>query len=100
MESGRRAHCRGAFWGFFGMALAAVPALAAPRSDHKQLLQLVDSNSSTYVALSRAIWEHPELGYHETQSTQELQGAFREAGFKVVAGVADEPTAFVASYGE
>src|ERR1700748_2852373 len=82
--------------------LAAAPcAFAAGTSaSHAQLLKLVDQDAPSYIQTSRQIWEQPELGYHETRSSAALQDALRKDGFKVTAGVADEPTAFVASYGE
>jgi aminobenzoyl-glutamate utilization protein B len=86
-----------------GASCLAAQALAAsekPSTAHAQLLQLVDQNAPTYIQVSRAIWEHPELGYHEDQSSAALQAALKQAGFTVNAGVAGEPTAFVASYGE
>ena len=42
----------------------------------------------------------PELGYHEEKSSALLQQHLQEAGFRVEAGVADEPTGFIASYGQ
>jgi len=75
---------------------AAGPIPAA----HAQLLQLVDRNSASYIETSRQIWEHPELGYQEVKSSAALQAALRKDGFTVTAPVADEPTGFIATYGE
>ena len=90
-----------------GLAMVVTPCLAErapaaekPSAAHTQLLQWVDQNAPAYVQTSRAIWEHPELGYHEEKSSAALQAALKQAGFTVTAGVADEPTAFIASYGE
>ena len=83
--------------------LLAAPGFAAgggSSASHAQLLQLVDQSSATYVETSRQIWEHPELGYQEFQSSAALQAALRKDGFTVTAPVADEPTGFIASYGE
>jgi aminobenzoyl-glutamate utilization protein B len=82
------------------VAIAAHGAAGKPSAAHSKLLQLVDQNAPDYIKTSRAIWEHPELGYQETKSSAALEAALTQAGFKVTAGVADEPTAFVASYGE
>lgn len=73
---------------------------AASSGAHSRLLKLVDHNAPSYVQTSRQIWEQPELGYQESQSSANLQSVLRKAGFTVTAGVAGEPTAFVASYGE
>lgn len=73
---------------------------ATPSGAHAQLLKLVDQHAPDYVHISRSIWEQPELGYHEGRSSALLQDALKQAGFQITAGVAGEPTAFVASYGE
>ncbi len=67
---------------------------------HRQVEQLVDQNSAEYVQASKAIWQYAELGYHEEKSSALLQRDLKHAGFQIEAGVADEPTGFVASYGE
>src|SRR6201999_2965842 len=82
------------------IAVASTGTAAKPSATHAQLLQLVDRSAPDYIKTSRAIWEHPELGYQETKSSAALQTALAQDGFKVTAGVTDEPTAFVASYGE
>jgi aminobenzoyl-glutamate utilization protein B len=69
-------------------------------SEHKEIEQLVDASSSQYKLVSKQIWDLAELGYHENKSSKLLQNQLRQAGFSVQAGVADEPTAFVASYGQ
>ena len=66
---------------------------------HSQLKQLVDQNAANWKRVSRQIWEFAELGYHETKSSALLQEQLQAAGFHVQAGVADEPTAFIGSYG-
>jgi aminobenzoyl-glutamate utilization protein B len=45
------------------------------------------------------IWEYAELGYKEQKSSALLQETLKANGFTVEAGVADIPTAFVATYG-
>ena len=52
-----------------------------------------------YRDISLKIWEHAELGYKEVKSSALLQETLKESGFRVEAGVAGIPTAFVASYG-
>jgi aminobenzoyl-glutamate utilization protein B len=46
------------------------------------------------------IWEWAEPGYQEKQSSALLASMLQDAGFTVTRGVADIPTAFVASFGE
>jgi aminobenzoyl-glutamate utilization protein B len=50
--------------------------------------------------VAQQIWELAEVGYQETRSSALLQEELRAAGFRVEAGVAGMPTAFVATYGE
>jgi aminobenzoyl-glutamate utilization protein B len=85
---------------------AALPVLLAPGAAvaepprHQDILQLVDQRAAHFSATSKAIWDHPELGYHEDASSGLLQRDLASAGFRVQAGVAGEPTAFVATYGQ
>lgn len=67
---------------------------------HQQLERLVEQHSAAYIQISRGIWGYAELGYHEEKSSALLQRELTAAGFTVKAGVADEPTGFVASYGQ
>jgi aminobenzoyl-glutamate utilization protein B len=101
-EAASNARCR--TWSVLIMAALVVPTVHAspPKvaAAHAQLLQRVEASAPDYVRISRLIWEHPELGYHETGSSAALQAALKQAGFAVTAGLAGEPTAFVASYGE
>jgi aminobenzoyl-glutamate utilization protein B len=85
--------------GIFTLATAvAVNAQPTPTA-HKQVLAYVDQNAANYKAVSKQIWDYAELGYHETKSSALLQAQLKSAGFSIKAGVADEPTAFIASYG-
>ncbi len=61
--------------------------------------QSVDGAEATYTDTAQQIWQWAEVGYQETRSSALLQQQLREAGFTIETGVADIPTAFVASYG-
>lgn len=63
------------------------------------ILKGIDAKAEKYNEIAHSIWEYAELGYQEHQSTELLQSTLREAGFIIETGVADIPTAFVASYG-
>ena len=67
---------------------------------HQQILQLVDEHAAHFSGTSRSIWEYAELGYQEEKSSALLQHELQSAGFRLQAGVADEPTAFMATYGQ
>ena len=79
----------------FTIAVTAAAALAADNG----VLAHVAAHAERFGQVSRAIWESPELGFHETRSSALLEQALRENGFEVRAGVAGMPTAFTASYG-
>ena len=74
-------------------------APASQADDRDDMLVFLDSSYDRYASLAREIWELAELGYVETQSSALLQDALEGEGFSIEAGVADIPTAFVASYG-
>src|SRR5437868_1964666 len=87
----------------FCVALAALFSASASgqqHTPHQRIMALVDQHSLKCIETSTAIWGYAELGYHEDKSSILLQHNLKEAGFRVDAGVADEPTAFVASYGQ
>jgi aminobenzoyl-glutamate utilization protein B len=67
---------------------------------HKEVAQLVDEKAANFKQVSQQIWNYAELGYHEEKSSALLQVQLKDAGFSVESGVADEPTAFIASYGQ
>jgi aminobenzoyl-glutamate utilization protein B len=62
-------------------------------------LKHVERNSQLILAVNRSIWNYAEVGLQETKSSALLVSKLQEAGFDVQTGVADMPTAFVASYG-
>ncbi|MGE3617784.1 MAG: amidohydrolase, partial [Gemmatimonadales bacterium] len=65
-----------------------------------QMLAGLDAAAPAYAGVARKIWGFAEVGYQETRSSALLQDQLRAAGFRVEAGVADIPTAFVASWGQ
>ncbi|OGX87025.1 amidohydrolase [Hymenobacter lapidarius] len=81
--------------------LAAQPT--APPADVEamkaQAQQDLQSRYNEYRQVAQRIWGFAEVGYKETQSSALLQKTLRDNGFAVQAGVADIPTAFVATYG-
>ncbi len=59
-----------------------------------------DENKEYFHKISEEIWETPELSMQEHSSVKVLIDALEENAFNVEIGVADIPTAFIASYGE
>jgi len=62
-------------------------------------MKMLDGGYDQYKQVAMQIWDHAELGYKEVKSTALLQETLKKEGFSVEAGVADIPTAFVATYG-
>jgi aminobenzoyl-glutamate utilization protein B len=87
---------------FVVLAATLLPSAAFSQQPprHQQILELVDHHAAHFSATSRTIWEYPELGYQEEKSSALLQSELQSAGFRVQSGVADEPTAFVATFGQ
>jgi aminobenzoyl-glutamate utilization protein B len=65
-----------------------------------ELLARMDTEAPRYAKLSRQIWEFAEIGYQETKSSALLAGELKQAGFRVETGVANMPTAFIATWGQ
>jgi aminobenzoyl-glutamate utilization protein B len=63
------------------------------------VLASIDARAKTYGDIALQIWSFAEVGYQETRSSALLQDQLRSAGFSVTAGVAEIPTAFVATWG-
>ena len=59
----------------------------------------LDGQYELFDSLNKSIWAHSEVGLEEVQSSIELQKVLVAHGFEVESGVADMPTAFVATYG-
>ena len=82
-------------------ASALAPAVsAAPPSRAKDvMLESIASGADGYWQAALDIWGWAEPGYQEVKSSKRVADLLREARFDVKEGVAEIPTAFVASYG-
>src|SRR5882724_11897922 len=65
----------------------------------KEVMANIQSKYDDYKKIALQIWDYAEVGYKEVKSSSLLQQTLKDNGFTVQAGVADIPTAFVASYG-
>ncbi|MEM9887751.1 MAG: amidohydrolase [Bacteroidota bacterium] len=63
------------------------------------IINSVESHKTALIDLSDQIWGFAETAFEETQSSALLADYAEEQGFRVERGVADLPTAFIASYG-
>ena len=62
-------------------------------------LEAVDQISSEIHLMAMRLWDYSEIALMEAQSADFLIGVLEEEGFSVQRGIADMPTAFVASWG-
>ncbi len=68
-------------------------------NDRTEVLRSIDAQATHYGDVSRKIWEFAEVGYKEIKSSELLKSELRNAGFEIQEGVAEIPTAFVATWG-
>ncbi|MBE7172091.1 MAG: amidohydrolase [Williamsia sp.] len=66
----------------------------------KRALTELDKGKDGYQKIAMQIWDYAEVGYKEYKSTALLQKELQRNGFKIDTGVAEIPTAFVATYGQ
>jgi len=59
----------------------------------------IETNRDKLISISDQIWAFAEIGLEEYKSSELLAKTLKDAGFTVDMGVAEMPTAFVASYG-
>lgn len=74
-------------------------AVAANAADKAALRISVDSMRSRWSTCAKDIWDFAEVGYQEERSSARLLSELRAGGFEIRSGVAEIPTAFVASFG-
>ncbi len=80
--------------------LAATPALAVDAGSAKQAaVAIIDARQTELIDLADRIWGFAETALRETRSAGVLADYAEANGFHVDRGVAEMPTAFVASYG-
>lgn len=82
-----------------GLLLAFRPGPPPTEALKAEALQDLQAHYAEYRQVAQRIWGFAEVGYKETKSAALLQDVLRKNGFAVQAGVADMPTAFVATYG-
>ena len=82
-----------------GRALFIVLIAADLASGADAVLGRVSAHAERLGAISRQIWETPELGFHEQKSSALLRDELKADGFTIQDGVAGMPTAFTATWG-
>jgi len=75
-------------------------AAVSPVQEMKaKTMEELQGNYATYRDAALQIWQFAEVGYKEVKSSALLQELLRTNGFQIESGVAEIPTAFVATYG-
>lgn len=75
------------------------PIVAPEEGLKTTAIQNIQTSYDQYKNIALQIWNYAELGYKEVKSSALLQETLKKEGFNVESGVADIPTAFVATYG-
>lgn len=65
----------------------------------QEAIRSLQNQYDYYKERALKIWDYAEIGYKEVKSTGLLQQTLKDNGFSIEAGVAEIPTAFVATYG-
>jgi aminobenzoyl-glutamate utilization protein B len=84
------------------LLLVLIPAAGsaqAPIQSRDQVITGIEAKRAHYTGVAQRIWGFAEVGYQEVKSSALLQEQLKGAGFTVQSGVAEIPTAFVATYG-
>jgi aminobenzoyl-glutamate utilization protein B len=90
------------FFVFSVLSLACCTQAEAAGGDttiKSQTIADIQSHYGDYKKIALQIWDYAEVGYKEVKSSALLQQTLADNGFVVKAGVAEIPTAFVATYG-
>lgn len=83
----------------FFITLAGAVLVASAAAPEGAALRWLADHEAELVAASDRLWETAETAHRERATSGFLQRELRSAGFTVTTGIAELPTAFVASYG-
>ncbi len=80
------------------ITISLLPILISAQAP-KAVITELENSSDQYAKMAQQIWEYAELGYQEYKSSDLLKNHLKSEGFNIEEGVAEIPTAFIASYG-
>ena len=66
----------------------------------QQVIEWIEDNRVPFIDMAQAIWERPEIAFHEFFASQLQADFLEEHGFRVTRDVAGMNTAFIAEWGE
>lgn len=65
----------------------------------KYISRWIEENQEEFIAIAKELHRNPELGLCEFEASRQLEDVLEKHGFTVERGVAQLPTAFIATYG-
>lgn len=88
-----------AFHSYIFMAATLACTSMYSQKKAEDIVKNLEAKAPTYGNIAQEIWGYAEMGYLEEKSSALLQKTLETEGFRIQAGVAGIPTAFVAEYG-
>ncbi len=76
-----------------------VSFLSFGQRKYDKILKNIENKNNYYSSIAQQIWSFSEMGYQEEKSSNLLKKTLSDEEFKIQSGVANIPTAFIASYG-
>jgi len=80
------------------LLLVAIKLNGQTTNEKNEIINSINDNKTQYEESALKIWGWAELGYQEYKSAKELQDLLKNEGFSLKVGIANIPTAFVATY--
>ena len=84
----------------FFLFLFFVSFFSFSQKKYSKTLKNIDERKTFYSSIAQDIWSFAEMGYQEKKSSDLLIKILSEEDFNIESGVANIPTAFIASYGK
>ena len=81
------------------LSVLLLSAFGLNAQDPSVIIKKLEDEKANYYQMAETIWKWAEPGYLENKTTALLQQTLKNQGFSIVTGIADIPTAFVATYG-
>ena len=80
------------------VSIGVYPKNGQTTNEKNEIINSINDNKTQYEESALKIWGWAELGYQEYKSAKELQDLLKNEGFSLEIGIANIPTAFVATY--
>ena len=84
----------------FFLVVFLVSFFSFSQKKYSKTLKNIDDKKTLYSSIAQDIWSFAEMGYQEKKSSNLLKKILLEEDFSIESGVANIPTAFIASFGK